>query len=91
MNVPKYCTIEPKLEPCTKEEFENFIKNYPNKLHGDFYMDVYSFNDFALGYWPYSMVAILTPAWEGYDEEDEYRIARNYKEALASIVKEDTE
>ena len=87
-DIPKYCSIEPKLESCTKEEFYNFIENYPNKLRCDFYMDTYSFNDFTLGYWPYSMVAIMDPTWNGYDEEDEYKIARNYKEALASIVKE---
>lgn len=86
-NVPKYCTIEPKLEYCTKEEFNDFIKNYPNEMQEDFYMDAYSYNDFTLGYWPYSMVAMVFPAWSE-DEEDEFKIAKNYREVLASI-KED--
>lgn len=37
------------LIKCSKEEFEEFIKNYPRKLERDFFMDCDSFYDFSLG------------------------------------------
>ena len=83
----KYCAIEPKLELCTEEEFNNFIKEYPNKLYEDFFLEVDSFNDFVIGWWPYCIVAAKTSTWSE-DGKDKYRIARNYKEVLASVVKE---
>lgn len=36
MGTNPHFTVAPKMKMCTKEEFEEFIKNYPNKLHEDF-------------------------------------------------------
>ena len=33
------------MKPVSKEKFEEFIKNYPNKLEKDYYMDWFSWND----------------------------------------------
>lgn len=81
-------TVAPKLEFCTKEEWIEFIKNYPNKLQRDYYMDAYSYNDFTIAkMWPGSIVAM---AFSGYgpDDPDTFKIAKNMDEVFASI-KED--
>lgn len=87
---PKYdtgrkYTVAPKLESCTREEWIAFIKNYPNKLQEDYYMDAYSYNDFTIAkMWPDSIVALAFPSHRD-DEEDTYKIATNMDEVFASI------
>lgn len=78
-------TVAPKLEPCTKEEWANFINNYPNKLERDYYMDAYSYNDFTIAkMWPGSIVAVAFPGY-GPDDPDTFKIAKNMDEVFASI------
>lgn len=36
------------LIKCSREEFEDFIKNYPRELEQDFFMDNDCFYDFSL-------------------------------------------
>ena len=85
MDTNPHFTVAPKMEMCTREEFEEFIKNYPNELHEDFFMDAYSYNDFSLAdFWPDTMVAMAFPAWYE-DEEDEFKIAKNMDEVFASM------
>ena len=79
--------VTPKLRFCTEEEFDNFIKNYPNKLYVDFFMDAYSWNDFTLAdKWPDTMVAMRFLAWYP-NEEDEFKIAENMDEVFTSMDK----
>ena len=78
-------TVAPKLEPCTKEEWREFLNNYPNKLQEDFYMDAYSYNDFTIAKkWPDSIVAMAFPGY-GPDDPDTFKIAKNMDEVFASI------
>ena len=78
-------TVTPKLEPCTKEEWREFLNNYPNKLQEDFYMDAYSYNDFTIAKkWPDSIVAMAFPGY-GPDDPDTFKIAKNMDEVFASI------
>ena len=59
----------------SKEEFEKFISEYPNKLEIDYFMDWYSYNDFSLNggcVWPESMVAMKSDG--SYDQPIEYKI-----------------
>ena len=78
-------TIAPKLEKCTKEEWREFLNNYPNKLQEDFYMDAYSYNDFTIAKkWPDSIVALAFPGY-GPDDPDTFKIAKNMDEVFASI------
>ena len=59
----------------SKEEFEKFISEYPNKLEIDYFMDWYSYNDFSLNggcVWPESMVAMKSDGL--YDQPIEYKI-----------------
>lgn len=37
-----------KKRECTKEEFEEFLKNYPRKLEADFFMNSIGYYDFSL-------------------------------------------
>lgn len=80
-------TVEPKLEDCTEEEFKKFIREYPNKLDRDYYMDVFSYNDFTLAQrWPASIVAMRFPAYyPEKGEKDEFKIAVNMKEVFESM------
>lgn len=48
------------MKEVPKEEFEDFINNYPRPLAKDFYMDWLSWNDFTFGKWPQSMVAMMS-------------------------------
>lgn len=85
MDTNPHFTVAPKMEMCTKEEFEEFIKNYPNELHEDSFMDAYSYNDFSLAdFWPDTIVAMVFPAWDK-DDEDEFKIAKNMDEVFASM------
>ena len=63
------------MKPVSKEEFEKFISEYPNKLEVDYYMDWYSYNDFSLNggcVWPESMVAMKSDG--SYDQPIKYKI-----------------
>jgi hypothetical protein len=50
-----------KLKPCSKEEFEAFLRGYPRPLERDVYgacePPLVSYNDWTLGNWPTSIVA----------------------------------
>lgn len=64
-----YYTVKPNVIEVSKEEFENYIKNYPRKLDFDACgisdPTALSWNDFELAdRWPYSIVA---NTWD-YDE-----------------------
>ena len=55
----------------SKEEFEKFISEYPNKLEIDYFMDWYSYNDFSLNggcVWPESMVAMKSICKNNYPQ-----------------------
>ena len=61
------------LTEVSKEEFEKFLSEYPNELVKDYFMDAVSYNDFTLGDWPNSTVAMYKPPM--YNEtETVYRI-----------------
>lgn len=79
-----FYTVEKERRLVDKEEFDNFIKNYPRKLRGDYFMDVYSYNDFELAnVWPKSIVAKIYVGY-GPDDPDEYEIVVNYEEVFNS-------
>lgn len=67
---------ERTYKKVSKEEFDNFVKNYPNskKLNWDVFRacepPMGSFNDFSDGkVWPESMVAKVFMDWMGPDGE----------------------
>jgi hypothetical protein len=72
----------------TKEEFEDFIKNYKNKLeidiNGAFEPPIKTYNDFSLGNWPESVVAFVRMGKLTYgyfktkEENDKYCIDEYY-------------
>lgn len=96
MEENKFYTAKPISVKVTKQEFEEFIKNYPRKLerHGSMICEppAISYNDFELANrWPYSVVA---HTW-GYDDNEgdryycpeekrEYYIVKNYEELFKS-------
>lgn len=66
-------------EKVTKEEFDNFIKLYPNKLKTNCHTicepPMVSFNDFSIAkYWPESMVAsiVKNSSWDKNQKDDYY-------------------
>ena len=70
-----YMNKENFMKQVSKEEFEKFISEYPNKLEIDYFMDWYSYNDFSLNggcVWPESMVAMKSDG--SYDQPIEYKI-----------------
>ena len=80
----KFYTIEKRTRLVSKEEFHEFILKYPRKLIGDYFMGVYSYNDFELANaWPWSIVAKI---YEGYDANttDDYEIVINYEDVFNS-------
>lgn len=80
----KFYTIEKRTRLVPKEEFYEFISKYPRKLIGDYFMGVYSYNDFELANaWPWSIVAKI---YEGYDANtpDDYEIVINYEDVFNS-------
>ena len=92
----KYYSIEPINKKVTKEEFYEFLKNYPRKLVCDVCgisePPAVSYNDFELAdRWPYSVVA-HTWAYEDEpgsyyyapEEERDYYIMTNYEEVFNS-------
>lgn len=63
----------------SKEEFEKFLKEYPNKLESDWFMDWVSWNDFSEGkVWPESMIAMQSDCT--YGEPIVYKIKVEYEE-----------
>jgi hypothetical protein len=53
----------------TKEVFYKFVKEYPNRLEAD-HNDAFGYhtlNDFTLGNWPESVVAMWSMTW--YDDD----------------------
>lgn len=88
----KWFKIEPVFKQVSKEEFDNFIKNYPRKLDCDVCAccdpPAISYNDFELANrWPYSIVASTMgysddpdDYWYEVPENRRYRILINYKE-----------
>ena len=92
----KFYTEEPKEKRVSKQEFIEFLNNYPRKLERDVYgvcdPPAISYNDFELANrWPYSVVA-STFAYDdnpdGYyyepDEERIYRVVENFEELFES-------
>lgn len=60
-------------EIVTKDELMKFVKSYPCELIGDYYMDIYSWNDFRDGrVFPDSMVAIIDVM------DEDYKICKDY-------------
>ena len=91
----KFYTAEPIEKEVTKEEFEEFVNNYPRNLTRDWCgicdPPLISYNDFELANrWPYSVVAwtwdyTYTPHGIAYtDEEKHYYIIVNYEELFNS-------
>ena len=68
------------LVKVTRAEFDEFITNYPRRLHKDFFMNVYTWNDFTRGMWPYSIVAKVDTAM--YDAPEEYYIPKEPKAVI---------
>ena len=63
------------MKEVSKEEFDKFISEYPNKLEVDYFMDWYSYNDFSLNsgcVWPESMVAMKSDG--SYNQPVVYKI-----------------
>ena len=91
-----FYTANPIIKRVTKEEFNEFIKNYPRKLERDVCgisgPPAVSYNDFELANrWPYSIVASTflyddDPNGWFYEPEDKraYRIVVNYRELFDS-------
>lgn len=92
----KFYTVEPNNIQVTKEEFYNFIKNYPRRLVYDVTgicdPPQASYNDFELANrWPYSIVAATylydnEPDGYYYESEEQriYIIMENYQEVFES-------
>ena len=91
-----FYTAEPITKKVTKEEFMEFIKNYPRKLKRDVCgisdPPAVSYNDFELANrWPYSIVASTflyddNPDGYFYEPEDKrmYSVVINHEELFAS-------
>lgn len=92
----KFYTVEPNNIQVTKEEFYEFIQNYPRKLVRDVTgicdPPYVSYNDFELANrWPCSVVAATylydnEPDGYYYEPEEQriYRIMKNYQEVFES-------
>ena len=88
----KWFKVEPVFKEVSKEEFNNFIKNYPRKLNRDVCgisdPPAISYNDFELANrWPYSIVASTmhysddpNDYWYEAPENRHYKILVNYEE-----------
>lgn len=55
------------MKECTKEEFDQYLNEYQGTLRGTVchicMPPVINYNDFKLGNWPESMVAMKKPIW----------------------------
>jgi len=90
-----YYTAEPVFKVVSKEEFDKFVEEYPNKLESDCCAisepPLVTLNDFTIAtHWPDSVVAKYDAGepneYYGLDYKRTYRIMENYKEVLNSIV-----
>lgn len=91
-----FYTAKPIRKKVSKQEFLNFIENYPRKLEVDCYgisdPPSITYNDFELANrWPYSIVASTfayddNPGDYFYEPEDkrDYFIIINYEELFKS-------
>jgi hypothetical protein len=91
-----FYTTEPIMKRVSKEEFLEFIKNYPRRLikdcNGICDPPSITYNDFELANrWPYSIVAstfVYSDDPQDYyympDEERVYSIVANYEEVFNS-------
>lgn len=89
-----FYTKEPVFKEVTKEEFDEFVANYPRHLEANSFAaytpPLLTYNDFYLAdRWPYSVVARTLEYDEDpycYHPEGEriYEIMENYKEVFAS-------
>lgn len=91
-----YYSAEPKFADVTKEEYFEFINNYPRPLNIDIFTACdppsVTHNDFELAdRWPYSIVARTffygnNPGSYYYEPEEKriYQIMVNYKEVFDS-------
>lgn len=90
--------VSPKKKLVSKEEFLEFIANYPRSLVINTFNacdpPAISYNDYSLGAWPKSIVA-MTYEYDddpkGYfycpEEKRTYRITTNYKELYEDAAK----
>ena len=95
-NQEYFYTAKPIKKNVTKQEFIDFINNYPRQLERDVFgacdPPAISYNDFELANrWPYSIVASThyysdDPTDYYYEPEDnrDYIIVENYKELFNS-------
>ena len=91
-----FYTTKPIYKKVSKEEYLNFIYNYPRDLEGDICgisdPPLITYNDFELANrWPYSVVAKTwdyndTPGHYYYEPEEkrDYIIMSNYEEVFNS-------
>ncbi len=97
MNIENpFYTVEPVYKEVSKEELQEFLKEYPRKLKIDVTgicdPPLITYNDFELANrWPYSIVAKHyvyedDPNHYYYEPEEKriYTIMENYKEVFAS-------
>lgn len=84
-----FYTIAPKLVDVTRQEFTDFIVNYPNKLQTDCRLGTLTYNDYSIApMWPESIVASRNIEFEHDPNKKGYgKIASNIKEVFNSIKK----
>ena len=74
--------VDSQYKSVSKEEFKQFIDNYPTKLEMDVYAvcepALITYNDFSLGKWPDSVVA-RTWLYEDNPEDHYYCAPENRK------------
>ena len=92
----KYYSIKPIKKKVTKEEFNEFLDNYPRKLKCDVCgisePPLVTYNDFELAdRWPYSVIAstcVYSDDPNDYfyepEEKRDYYIVENYEEVFNS-------
>lgn len=95
--------MKPIIKRVTRQEFEDFIRNYPRPLKKDCYgvfdPPLITYNDFALANkWPYSVIASTyiyddDPSGYYYEPENkrEYSIVVNYAELFEKKEREENE
>lgn len=98
-----YYGVSPVMKNVTKEEFQEYIRNYPRKLDRDVFgacePPSVTYNDFELAdRWPYSVVASTflydnKPGSYYYEPEEKrtYKIMINVEEVFASHTGNKTE
>lgn len=89
-----FYAVKPNMKRVSKEEFDNFLKNYPRRLTYDCCgiadPPSISYNDFDMANrWPYSVVARThvyssNPKDYYYDDDPSFYIMENYEEVFNS-------